>query len=566
MSDNGRLFSALLQKGFNLPAAFSPKKKNLLRLLILLLAPVVLAACSVMQEKPPGQADETSRAGSPFNLGLNDAFQRVDDAIRRVGKARDDLAEGEQYVPDDEGYPDLLARAQSRFAFAQCDEGSRALAWAQWYADRPDYMERVLNRAYPWLYDILTEIEYRDLPGELIVLPIVESAYDPFAYSRSRAAGTWQFLSGTARDFGIEINDAYDGRRDVFAATRAALDYLAYLGELFDNDWNLALAAYNAGQGRVQRAMRRNASLGRGTDWASLPLPRETQAYVPKINGLGCLFADPERFDFALPVWENQPKIARVELDGPIDIVQLSSQADLELAELLVLNAGLNGHMTSPTGPHHVIVPLDRAEDVIDALPSLDAPLVFSHQTITVQRGDTLSRLANRYNTSIVELREANQLNGDLLRVGQQLRIPSVDAIPADPLLTERYAELASLQEQLLPRRRHMHQVRPGESLWTIARQYRVGIQDIQRWNNLGQSTLIRPGQQLAVTMEPVQRPTNTSAPQAINYTVRNGDSLWLIARRHNVRVNDLLEWNQLEEGAILRPGQRLRIRPNQSS
>src|SRR5699024_8674986 len=152
-------------------------------------------------------------------------------------------------------------------------------------------------------------------------------------------------VSATARERGIEINDFYDGRRDVWAATRAALDYLEYLNNKF-GDWNLALAAYNGGQGRVQRAIARNRRAGRATDWHALPLPRETLGYVPKLNGLGCLFADPARYGFELPVWDNRPQIARVELDGPVDIVALSAAADIDIAELVAINPGLNGHLT----------------------------------------------------------------------------------------------------------------------------------------------------------------------------------------------------------------------------
>lgn len=487
---------------------------------------------------------------------LDDPFVAIDQATRRIGRESRRMAAAEPQAE-----LDLLARIVERFEFSECAAGGPALQWAEWFGARPDYMERVLNRAHPWLYDIASELEARGLPGELALLPIVESAYDPFAYSRERASGAWQFLSSTALDRGVPINDWYDGRRDVHVATRAALDYLTYLNELFEGDWNLALAAYNAGQGRVQRAIRSNESRNRGTRWDELTLPRETRAYVPKLNGLGCLFREPDRFGLELPVWANEPLVARIELPGPTDVVALSAKADLEIAELVALNPGLNRHLTPPGGPHHVFVPVEYAAAVGEVLPLLNGADLVTWQEITVRRGDTLSVLAQRNNTSIAALKEANGLNGDHLSIGQVLRLPSANgAVPQDSAWAYRYQEMASLQERLLPGRQFHHRVRPGESLWVIARRYSVSVTDIQRWNNLGQNTTIRPGQRLSIRAEtPAQAaPVRT---QPTRYTVRNGDSLWVIARRLNVSLSDLMSWNNLNENSILRPGQVLTIR-----
>ncbi|MFU8833238.1 MAG: LysM peptidoglycan-binding domain-containing protein, partial [Wenzhouxiangella sp.] len=371
------------------------------------------------------------------------------------------------------------------------------------------------------------------------------------------ASGAWQFLSGTAREYGIEINEFYDGRRDVYAATRAALDYLTYLGNRFD-DWNLALAAYNGGQGRVSRAIARNQARNRSTEWHDLALPRETLAYVPKMNGLGCLFSNPEHYGFELPVWTDQPSFAVIELDRQVDIVVLSALANLELPQLVALNAGLNRHLTSPTGPHHLIVPLDQEQQVLEVLPDLDASDMVVWREISVRRGDTLSGLAHRHDTSVRALREANNLNGDMLSIGQKLRLPSSGVTPENSPYAAGYQELASLQERLLPTRRIRHRVRPGESLWVIARNHRVSVADLQRWNGLGQNSMIRPGQHLLINSE---RAAGTSAPAPVSYTVRNGDSLWIIARRHQVSIADLVRWNGLNKSSILRPGQKLTIR-----
>ncbi len=504
------------------------------------------ASSDAIESESSPQAVAVPDQPDPFDIVEMAAFRLSEDQPGER-EAIEELVE----VP-----PHLWERIIDRFEFAECPDNSRAMQWADWFGDRAEYMERVLNRARPWLHDIANELEARNLPGELALLPIVESAYDPFAYSHGRASGTWQFLSGTARDYGVEINEFYDGRRDVWAATRAALDYLDYLHGRFD-DWNLALAAYNAGQGRVQRAINRNSARGQPTDWESLTLPRETRAYVPKLNGLGCLFANSESHAFELPIWEDRPRVARVAFDKPVDVVVLAAEAEIEIAELVALNPGLNRHLTPPSGPHHLIVPADRAETIEQILPSLDANDMLVWNEVTVGNGDTLSHIARRHNTSIAELRRANDLNGDFLRAGQTLRIAANGNTPEDSPHADLYRELAQLQRRLLPTKRFQHQVRPGENLWLIARQYRVSISDLQRWNNLGSNNLIRPGQRLMVHMD---QAGGAAAPAIVQYTVRGGDSLWVIARRHGVSVRDLVRWNGLSESAVLRPGQTLSI------
>ncbi|RFF27994.1 MULTISPECIES: LysM peptidoglycan-binding domain-containing protein [unclassified Wenzhouxiangella] len=501
------------------------------------------SGCAMIETEQP--AAESVAERNPADLP--DPFTVVEEATRHL---ENDLGT----EPQPARPPHLWARVVDRLAFAECPADSRAEQWAHWYGDRDEYMERVLNRARPWLYDIAGELERRQLPGELALLPIVESAYDPFAYSHGRAAGTWQFVSATARERGIEINDFYDGRRDVWAATRAALDYLEYLNNKF-GDWNLALAAYNGGQGRVQRAIERNRRAGRATTWEVLPLPRETLGYVPKLNGLGCLFKEPARYGFEIPIWDNRPQVERIELDGPVDIVALSAAANIDIAELVAINPGLNGHLTPPGGPHYLMVPAARAERVREVIDQLDTEDMIVWREIRVRPGDTLSHLARRHNTTVRQLRDANNLNGDFLRTGQTLRLADNGRTPENSPHAERYARLTSLQQRLLPTRRFQHQVRPGENLWLIARQYDVTVDDLQKWNGLGNNDLIRPGDRILVNM------SQPGTSQTRQYTVRSGDSLWTIAQRHDVSVGELMRWNGLAEGSILRPGQTLTIR-----
>ncbi|MEM7054650.1 MAG: LysM peptidoglycan-binding domain-containing protein, partial [Pseudomonadota bacterium] len=410
----------------------------------------------------------------------------------------------------------------------------------------------------------LNEIEARNLPGELALLPIVESAFDSFAYSRESASGPWQFLTATAREQGLVINQWYDGRRDFHAATRAALNYLTYLADLFDQDWALAVAAYNAGQGRIGRLVRRNAARGQGVEWHELPLPRETRGYVPKIKGLGCLFSNPEAWGFELPSVEDKPRVARVELPGQTDVVLAATLSGVEMATLLSLNAGLNRHLTSPEGPHALTVPVEHAARLRDALvemQSIEAPsLPMQWREIIVQRGDTLSELAQRHQTTVATLRRVNNLSSDRLSIGQRLRldeqIVEIDEA-AQPQYASAYRELIALQQQLIPTNRVIHRVRSGESLWVIARRYGVSVADLQRMNNLGSNSMIRPGQRL--TIERGRRIADHQ--ESRNYIVRSGDSLWTIARRQGVSMENLMRWNQLNANSILRIGQRLVLR-----
>ncbi|MEM1082019.1 MAG: LysM peptidoglycan-binding domain-containing protein, partial [Pseudomonadota bacterium] len=458
----------------------------------------------------------------------------------------------------------IWPRIIERLEFANCPEGSRAEAWGEWYADHPDYMQRVLDRARPWLHLIVNELDQRDLPGELALLPIVESAYDPFAYSRENASGPWQFLSSTARDQGLIINDWYDGRRDFYASTGAALNYLTYLANRFDQDWLIAVAAYNAGQGRVQRLIRRNQARGLGTTWDQLSLPRETRAYVPKLKGLGCLLREPERWGFAWPTIEDQPRVERVELPNQTELVLAAPLSGVAIAEMVGLNAGLKRHLTPPDGPPALVVPLEDAARLRAAIPELLAaqaalPLV-SLRTVTVQSGDTLSALAVRHNTTVSALRQANQLSSDRLSIDQILKLPGQfdAALPeADARYVAAYQELTTLQQQLLPSDRIMHRVRAGESLWVIARRYGVSVRDVQRMNAMGPNTLIRPGQRLTIETGRAMGATQTVS----NYVVRQGDSLWTIARRQGVSMENLMRWNQLDANSILQIGQRLIIR-----
>jgi membrane-bound lytic murein transglycosylase D len=449
-------------------------------------------------------------------------------------------------------------RMLHNFALPDCTVQEEALTWAQWYADHPAYMERIFKRAQPWIHYIVDELERREMPGEIALLPIVESAYDPFAYSSGQALGTWQFIASTGKHYGLDQNWWYDGRRDVWASTAAALDYLEYMHGMFEGDWLLALAGYNSGENRVYRQAQKNIKAGKPADFWHLRLPRETRGYVPKLMGLGCLFQNPAEYDFAFPDTPNNPVVAAVDIGQQADLVLVSQMAEVPIDVLFTLNPGYSRWATAPEGPYRVVLPLENAAELEKQLQRIDASSLMRWDQVVVQNGDTLSHISARQGVPVSVLRTANDLDGDFLRAGQKLRLPRDDQqMQADPLYTQAAMELQQLQSGLISTRRVTHKVRSGESLSVIARRYRVSVRDLQRWNNISDPRTLRAGKTITVYHSSATPGSATSG--STKYVVRRGDSLWSIARKHNVRVNDLKSWNGLGNDT-LQPGQSLRI------
>ena len=462
-------------------------------------------------------------------------------------------------VVDDHVHESVWERLTHQFQLPECSEHSVAQEWATWYARHPDYMARIFKRAQPWIYHITEEIELRDVPGELALLPIVESAYDPFAYSRGRALGAWQFIASTGKNYGLNQNWWYDGRRDVWASTDAALSYLSYMADMFEGDWLLALAGYNSGENRVARQVRKNKAKSKPADFWNLKLPRETRGYVPKLLGLTCLFKYPEKYDFELPDTPNQPVIAAVDIGQQADLVLVAQMADVPIDQLFTLNPGYNRWATSPDGPYQVVLPLENAELLEATLKTIDASSLMKWDQVVVQNGDTLSGISSRHQVPVSVLRSANNLNGDLIRVGQKLRLPRDEQLLVDPLYASAARELQNLQSGLIAAQQVTHKVRPGESLSVIARRYKVSVRDLQRWNNISDPRKLRAGATLTVFHSPAPQ-QKQAASGTVKYVVRRGDSLWSIARKYNVRVTDLRTWNDLGTDSLLQPGQAIRI------
>ncbi len=455
-------------------------------------------------------------------------------------------------------------RVRSGFQLQDNIDNPRLMSELNWYSQHDAYLDRVIERAEPFLHYIMSEVEARGLPTELALLPIVESAFQPFAYSHGRAAGIWQFIPSTGKLYGLKQNWWYDGRRDVYASTQAALKYLENLNREFKGDWLHALAAYNSGSGTVQRAIRKNQKRNKPTDFWSLDLPKETQAYVPKLLALKRLVDAPHEYDISLRCVEDLPYFDRVDVGSQIDLAMAAEMAELDLETLYELNPGYNRWATDPYGPHSLLIPVDNVAVFKEALAELAPEDRIKWKRHKIAQGETLSHIADRYTVSVDNIKQLNNLRSNNIRVGDHLVIPVASRKLSDYNLTA-YQRKRTLQSIQRKGTRVMHYVQSGETFWEISRKYKVNTRELARWNGMAPRDPLKIGQKLVVwTRKPVSSPSAMAsvtgkAIQTISYRVRNGDSLYGIAQRFRVAVNDLKRWNVLD-GKYLQPGQMLKL------
>ncbi len=458
---------------------------------------------------------------------------------------------------------DVLARLRRGFALTYADN-HRTAAEKKWFVKHPEYLNRVFTRAQRYLPHIVAELERRDLPLELALLPIVESAYDPFAYSHGRAAGLWQMIPGTAKRFGIKQNWWYDGRRDVVDSTRAALDYLEYLEKFNNGNWLNAIASYNSGEGNVRRAVRRNTRAGRPIDFWNLSLPKETIMYVPKLLALVEIVADPAKYNLTLPVVIDQPQFVVTDIGGQLDLALAAELAGVDVDTVYQYNPGYNRWSTDPSGPHSLVIPIDVAERFVVALKAVPQSERVRWQRHKVRNGEAISQIAEKYNTTVATIRAANKLRGNTIRAGHHLMIP-IATKPLSAYSKSADARLAKTQNRTRAGNKLEHIVASGESFWTISQRYKVTTRQLAAWNGMAPRDTLSVGKKLVVWTNAAVAAPRTSPTQALgnttrklNYTVRSGDSLYLIARRFRVGIDQIARWNKIDKHKILRPGQKL--------
>jgi len=454
---------------------------------------------------------------------------------------------------------DLLAILRRNFSLEPV-MNKRIQAELNWFTRNPSYLNRVFNRAQRYLPFIIDELETRKLPFELALLPVVESAFDPFAYSHGRAAGLWQIIPGTGRRFGIRQNWWYDGRRDAVDSTRGALEYLAYLHDLMDGDWELAIASYNSGEGNVLKAVKRNRARSKPTDFWNLSLSRETSAYVPRLMALVELVRNPKKYDLDLPELIDEPQFVVADIGSQVDLALAAELAGIELDTLYAYNAGNNRWSTDPEGPHRLVLPIDVADEFTAALAAIPEKERIRWKRHKIRNGEAISQIAERYNTTVSTIRTANNLKGNSIRAGAHLMIP-VSTKPLDEYNLSAEGRREKKQNTVRKGNRIEHIVASGESFWTISRRYNVNMNKLAAWNGTAPRDTLSIGQKLVVWTSdsvPTSATSGNGLTRKLNYTVRNGDSLYLIASRFRIKVNDLVRWNNIDKNKILRPGQKL--------
>jgi len=466
---------------------------------------VILAGCA---SQPP-QATTSDRApASPMALALAppapapapDPAERIPpiptvhllDATRLppfTGETRD-LREAQPVAKLDRTAPtdDLWLRLRRGFAMPDL-HSPRVDERISWYVANQDYLQRVFERSRRYLFHIVDELDKRHMPTELALLPMVESAFNPMAYSRSHASGLWQFIPGTGKRYELTQNWWYDGRRDVVDSTNAALDYLQDLYEM-TGDWTLALASYNCGENNVARAIAKNRKAGKPTDYLSLPLPRETRGYVPKLQALKNLIANPAAYGITLTPIPNEPYFATVEKLRDMDVRLAAKLADMPVDEFIALNPGISRPVIRSDEAPRIILPADKVETFNENLRKIDDDALVTWKTYQPRRGESLEAIARKHGLTLTQLREVNGISRYTHRMPKQLVVP-IDRE------AESFTPLPIMYAPPVPAGGRTHVVRRGETAWGIARRYGVSVNDLKRWNHIGRYLVA--GQRLVI-------------------------------------------------------------------
>jgi membrane-bound lytic murein transglycosylase D len=391
---------------------------------------------------------------------------------------------------------DLWERIRRGFAVQDLDNALVHEKTA-YYAGRPEYLQRIFDRSRLYLFHIVEEAEKRGLPTEIALLPMVESAFNPLAYSRAHASGIWQFIPGTGRRYELTQNWWYDGRRDIVASTQAALEYLTKLYEMH-GDWQLALASYNWGEGAVGRAIAKNRAAGLPTDYESLKMPAETRHYIPKLQALKNIIRDPRPFGIDLSPIPNQPYFATYEKLRDIDVKLAAKLAEMPVEEFLALNPGFSRPIIRASVAPRIVLPADKVDVFHANLEKHDKALV-SWKSYQAKKGETLESIAKKHGMTVAQLREVNGIPA------RSRAVPGLIVVPTSSATAGSLGRLPIMYAPPIPvvYRRIWHTVKSGETLLSIANRYGVTMQDLRQWNP---GARVSAGQRLAVDVKTTAR------------------------------------------------------------
>lgn len=426
--------------------------------------------------------------------------------------------------------------------------------WIRYYRRNPLYINTLINNAAPYLEYVYSQTQKNQMPAEIALIPMIESNYDPFAISKDGAVGLWQIMPGTASGFGLTINWWYDGRRDIYASTQGALNYFNYLNQFFHGNWLLAIAAYDSGEGTVQKAIRYNKKHGLPTDYWDLHLPGETEQYVPKLLALAYIVSDRDHDGIDLPDLPSHPTVKNLEMHSQVDIDQAAKLAGVDPELLRELNPGFRRWATPPSQDYHLLIPADVSatfEKALGQIPNSDRVTWQHHNVIA---NETLSGIAQEYHTRVALLKEINHLNTSQIHVGQSLLVPQsmhgkVNNIDVN-------LENNTIAEDALPGpRRAVHIVKSDDSLWTIAQRNGVTVRQIRFWNKLSEKDRLHKDQQLLIWLPARANPK----VRYDSYVVQAGDTIDGIAQQFHTKAHAIAVANKLKN-SNLHIGQQLVI------
>ena len=430
---------------------------------VLLLTSITLVGCSTAPDKKPEGVQTNDKAQQLDSLVESNSAKAVEGSEKPV-----EVSHKEPELPP-ELADDLWVRISQQLAFTHSDN-DRVKRRIEWYMRHPNYMHTISARAEPFLYYLVTEVEARNLPIELALMPLIESDFNAQAYSPRHASGLWQLTPHIAKHFGTRINAWYDGRQDIVDSTQAALDFLEYLHKRFDGDWYHTIAAYNTGEGRVLNAIKKNKRKGLSTDFFSLQLPKETRHFVPKLLAVTQILKN-KLMDF--PAIDNEPVISIVPWGKPAVLPNSSDWKDIDS-----LNPGYTRFPALLEGGKHIVVPADRLSEWHELVAQLPALSADTWQQYRIRPGDTLSGIAYRHSLTVAQLKTFNQLDGDRIRAGKTLLLP---------LLADKQVD---------------YTVKEGDSLWLIARRFDTTVLKLKQWNSLSSNTL-QIGKTLNIFLNP---------------------------------------------------------------
>ncbi len=443
-----------------------------------------------------------------------------------------------------------------RYSFKLEDEYQRPEVKAQfnWLMNHKNYLNLLGQHSQPYLYYILKEVRRRNMPGEIALLPMIESTYNPFAYSNTGAAGLWQFTSGTGTNFGLKQNWWFDGRRDIYNSTNAALNYLTYLHRFFNGNWMLAIAAYHSGEGTVMRAVNHKGS----SNFWSLNLPEDTHSYVPKLLALAKLIQTKNPVSSKLPYISNTPYFTQIDVGTQIDLTNAAHLAGLSYPEFLKLNPGNNRWATSPKGPHTIVLPLNKVNVFVHNLEKIPES----------ERSSLLAKHAVQFDTDLDSIPDASEAAPQIITqqpINVEKPLKHAETLTVQPVQKVTYASpVVSSQSTSL--HKVLHVVQKGESYSSLTQKYHVNADQIRAWNNLSAQEPLKLGKKLTVwtannvNWSASSTPAHTAKNTIVYYTIRVGDSLARIARKYHVSLEKLMFWNTKLEPTRLVPGKQLVI------